>query len=158
GRNEKRIALILNFAHQSQAIDTSFVRGIVLHGELVYFPSAHPLRAVFKEKKVVHGKVIPRGYEHVSHLLNEYASTLGNNPWLEDFPAIWEKATPARVNEAWILKDAQGFALPLPASHPALWELFALGGGNPLTVFGTWNGFTFTPLAAWEAERLVNLL
>ena len=157
GRNEKRIALILNFAHQSQAIDTGFMRGLVLRGELVYFPSAHPLRAVFKEKKVVEEKIIPRGYENVSDLLNDYASTLGNNPWLEDFPAIWESAIPARVNETWLLKDVQGFALPLPASHPSLWELFALGGGHPLTVFGTWNGFTFTPLAAWDAERLVNL-
>ena len=158
GRNEKRIALILNFAHQSQAIDTSFVRGLVLHGELVYFPSAHPLRAVFREKKVIDEKIIPRGYEGVSDLMYDYASSLGKNPWLDDFPAIWEKATPARANEAWVLKDVQGFALPLLASHPSLWELFALGGGHPLTVFGTWNGLAFTPLTAWEAERPVNLL
>jgi hypothetical protein len=158
GRNEKRIALILNFTHQSQPLDASLMQGLVLRGELVYFPGAHPLRAIFKEKKVVNEKIVPRGYENVSGLLNDYASVLGTNPWLDDFPAIWEKATPAHVSKGWMLTDVQGFALPLPASHPSVWELFALSGGHPLTVFGTWNGFTFTPLTAWESERLVNLL
>lgn len=158
GRNEKRIAQILNFAHQSQPIDASLVQGLVLQGELVYFPGAHPLRAIFKDKKVVNEIIVPEGYESVNDLLDHYAAALGNNPWLDDFPAILENATPARVNEGWILMDSQGLCVLMPASHPSAWELFALGGGGPLTIFGTWNGFRFTPLAAWEAERLVNLL
>jgi len=158
GQHEQRIALILNFAHQSQALDLSLVQGLVLHGELVYFPGAHPLRGIFKDKKVVDQKFAPHGHESVGDLLNNYASALGNNPWLEDFPAILENTTPAHVKESWIIKDAQGFTLPLPASYPSAWELFALGGGHPLTIFGTWDGFLFTPLTAWESERLVNLL
>jgi hypothetical protein len=158
GRDEKRIAQILNFAHQSQAMDASLVQGLVLQGELVYFPAAYPLRAIFKDKRVVNEKVVPHGYRSVHDLLQSYAFMLGSNPWLEDFPAILETATPMRANEGWLLKDAQGYVLSLPASHPSAWELFALGGGRPLTVFGTWDGFAFTPLAAWEAERLVNLL
>lgn len=158
GQNEKRIALLLNFAHQSQALDLSLMQGLVLNGEIVYFPGAYPLRGIFKEKKVVNEKITPRGYENISDLLNNYAAALGKNPWLEDFPAILEGAIPMQVNENWILKDTQEFILPLPPSHPSAWELFALGGGHRLTVFGTWDGFVYTPLAAWEAERLVNLL
>lgn len=158
GREEKRIAQILNFAHQSQAMDASLVQGLVLQGELVYFPGAHPLRAIFKDKKAVNEKVVPHGYESVHDLLANYASALGNDPWLEEFPAIMETVTPMRVNEAWILKDTQGYVVPLPSAHPSAWELFALGGSHPLTVFGIWDGFTFTPLAAWESDRLVNLL
>ena len=158
GQNEKRIALVVNFAHQSQALDLSLVQGLVLHGEIVYFPGTYPLRGIFKEKKIVNAELIPHGYESVSVLLGNYASALGNNPWLEDFPAILENAIPMRINENWILKDAHGFILPLPVSHPSAWELFALGGGHPLTVFGTWDGFIFTPLTAWASERLVNLL
>ena len=158
GKNEKRLALILNFAHQSQPMDASLVQGLVLQGELVYFPGAHPLRAIFRDKKVVNETITPTGYGSVHELLNNHAAVLGSNPWLEDFPAILETATPARANEAWILVDAQGYYIPMPASHPSAWELFALGGGHPLTVFGTWNGFQFTPLTAWDSTRLVNLL
>ena len=158
GQHEQRLALILNFAHQSQALDLSLMQGSVLHGELVYFPSAHPLRAIFKDKKVINDKVIPCGYQGVDDLLGKYAFALGVNPWLEDFPAILDNTTPARVKENWILKDTQGLYLPLPASHPSAWELFSLGGGHPLTVFGTWDGFNFTPLTAWESGRLVNLI
>jgi SWIM zinc finger len=157
GQNEKRIALILNFAHQSQPLDTSLVQGLVLHGELIYFPGAHPLRAIFREKRVVDLRILPRGYQSLSELLDHYASALGDNPWLEDFPVILENVIPTPLNEGWVLKDGKGFILPLPASHPSVWELFALGGGQPLTLFGTWDGFTFTPLTAWESKRLVNL-
>ncbi|HEU0291854.1 MAG TPA: SWIM zinc finger family protein [Anaerolineales bacterium] len=158
GRVEKRIALILNFAHQSQPMDASLVQGLVLQGELVYFLGAHPLRAIFREKRVVNEKVVPQGFKSVRDLLDSYAVALGYNPWLENFPAVLEMATPMRVHAGWVLKDTEGYILPLPASHPSAWELFALGGGHPLTIFGTWDGSTFTPLAAWESERLVNLL
>lgn len=158
GRNESRIAKILNFAHQSQPMDAGLVQGLVLNGELVHFPGGYPLRAVFRENEAVNRKFVPRGYGGMNDLLDDYATVLGRNPWLDDFPAILENVIPAHVNENWILKDAQGFVLSLPASYPSAWELFALGGGHPLTVFGTWDGFVFTPLTAWESGRLVNLM
>lgn len=158
GQSEKRVAQILNFAHQSQPMDASLVQNTVLEGELVFFPGAYPLRAIFKEKEVTGKTILPQGYKSVSDLLDHYALALGANPWLESFPAILACVTPARAEERWMLKDPQGFVLPLPVSYPAAWELFALGGGHSLTLFGTWDGFTFTPLAAWALERLVNLL
>lgn len=158
GQNEKRIALILNFAHQSQPMDASLMQGLVLHGELVYFPGAYPLRATFKTKTVVDIRIVPHGYGNVREMLDHFASTIGCNPWLDEFPVVLEKVIPLHLNEGWIIKDVQGTILPLPASHPSAWDFFALGGGHPLTIFGTWDGFTFTPLTAWESERLVNLL
>jgi hypothetical protein len=158
GQDRQRLALVLNFAHQSQPMDASLVQGLVLRGELVYFPGAHPLRATFKNKEIVDKRIVPLGYACAGDLLDRYASALGDNPWLEAFPAVLEDITPARVNEGWMLWDVQGYVLPLPASYPSAWELFALGGGHPLTVFGTWDGFAFTPLTAWDAGRRVNLL
>jgi hypothetical protein len=158
GQGNKRMALVLNFAHHSQPMDAGLVQGLVLHGELVYFPGACPLRAIFKDKKLVDKKVVPSGYATAQDFLDGYASALGNHPWLENFPAVLETTIPARTNENWVLRDKEGNLLPLFASHLSAWELFALSGGHPLTVFGTWDGFAFTPLTAWESERLVNLL
>jgi len=158
GQSQKRVAQILNFAHQSQPMDASILQGMVLEGELVFFPGAYPLRAIFKGKKVSNKNITPQGYPCVRDLLDHYALALGTNPWLENFPAVLERVTPTRAKENWVVKDPEGCVLPLPASHPSAWELFALGGGHPLTLFGTWDGSTFLPLTAWASERLVNLL
>lgn len=158
GQDEKRIALILNFAHQSQAVDASLTHGLALDGELVFFPGAHPMRAILKEKRIVDKSITPQGLYTIHELLENYASALANNPWLEYYPAILQEVTPTQVKDNWMLQDSKRFTLPLPAAYPAAWELYALGGGSPLTIFGIWDGFAFAPLAAWQTGRIVNLI
>lgn len=158
GQNEARIALSLNFAHQSQAMEASLTHGLILDGRLVFFPGTYLMRAIFKDKRIVNESITPQGFHTINEFLEQYASALGGNPWLEIYPAILQEVIPVQTKANWMLRDSHGFALPLPASYPAAWELFALGGGGPLTIFGTWDGFTFTPLSAWHMGRIVNLI
>ena len=157
GRQTKRPAQVLNFAFRSQPLDASLVPGLVLRGELVFFPSAYPLRAVFRHKQVAEPSFTPGGYTGVTQLLDEYSTALGRNPWLEVWPAVLEGSTPLHTETTWTLRDGQGCALPLSAQFPSAWELFALAGGRPLVLFGTWDGGAFRPLAAWADERYVAL-
>jgi hypothetical protein len=158
GQNEARIALSLNFAHHSQAMDDSLTQGLILDGRLVFFPGTYLMRAIFKDKRIVNESITPQGFHTINEFLGHYASALGSNPWLEIYPAILQEVIPVQTQANWMLQDSHGFALPLPTSYPAAWELFALGGGGPLTIFGTWDGFTFTPLSAWHTGRIVNLI
>lgn len=155
GEFSRRPALILNFAYRAQPLDTSLVPGQVLRGELVFYPGAYPLRAVFREKQIDQHIFTPAGFETLGPFLEEYASALGKNPWLENFPVVLEKMIPVRVEQTWYLKDNQNQGLPLAAQSTSSWELFALAGGRPLTVFGLWDGFSFTSLTAWDADRCV---
>ena len=158
GQNEARIALSLNFAHQSQAMEASLTHGLILDGRLVFFPGTYLMRAIFKDKRIVNESITPQGFHTINEFLEQYASALGGNPWLEIYPAILQEVIPVQTKANWMLRDSHGFALPLPASYPAAWELFALGGGGPLTIFGTWDGFTFTPLSVWQMSRIVKLV
>jgi hypothetical protein len=98
----------------------------------------------------------------IAGLLAEYAAALGEDPWLDSWPAVLE-ATPARspVPRAGgtggvvppgqhCLSDANGHALPLHPGAGDCWPLFALSGGRPLTVAGEWSPRGLWPLTAWD--------
>ena len=156
GHETRRPAQLLNFAHRTQPLDTSLISGLVLRGELAYFPGAYSLRAVFKHKQTAHISFIPAGLPDLSIFQDQYASALGVNPWLELFPAVLENLIPVSVGPRWFLRDPAGLSMPLAAQFSAPWELFALSGGHPLTISGTWDGFAFTPFCAWSAERKIH--
>jgi hypothetical protein len=157
GKSGNKAAQIINFAFRGQPFDASLVPGADLRGELVYFPGAAPLRAVFKDKQLVEPAFVPNGFASVAFFLDAYASALGRNPWLEVFPAVLEYVTPEKVGISWLLRDSHNEALPLSVRFSSQWELFALSGGHPVTVFGQWDGFSFLPLAVWAGKRNIQL-
>jgi hypothetical protein len=157
GKSGNKAAQIINFAFRGQPLDASLVPGAALRGELVYFPSAALLRAVFKEKQTVEPVFVPSGFSDLSAFFDAYAATLGKNPWLDVFPAVLEGVVPLQTGQKWLLCDSQKQALPLSTHFSSPWELFALSGGHLLTVFGLWDGFVFLPLAAWDNSRCVDL-
>lgn len=157
GKSGKQAAQIINFAFRGQPLDASLVPGATLRGELVYFPGAVPLRAVFKEKQLVEPTFVPNGFAHVTVFLDAYAIALGRNPWQEIFPAVLGNVTPEKVRTSWLLRDSHNEALPLSARFSSPWELFALSGGEPVTVFGLWDGFSFLPRAVWAGKRNIQL-
>ena len=157
GKTSKRLAQILNFAFRAQPMDASLAPGLVLRGDLVYFPGAYPLRAVFRQKQLIDLPFTPTGFPTLSIFLEEYAVALGQNPWLEAFPAVFENVTPIQDGQAWLLCDSQDQALPISKRFTSPWELLTLSGGHPLTVFGLWDRFELIPQAAWEKGRYVRL-
>lgn len=157
GKASQKAAQILNFAFRAQPLDASLSPGLTLRGELVHFPGAAPLRAIFKNKQVVEPAFVPFGFPNFSTFLDDYAAALGQNPWLEVFPAILENVIAVNAENIWLLRDSNNAALPVSVHSSSPWELFALSGGHPLTIFGLWDGFALNPMAAWDGERYVGL-
>ncbi len=157
GRETRQPAQILNFAYRNQPLDISLIAGRAFRGELVYYPGALPLRALFKEKQVLDSAFEPAGYKTLSGFLSAYADALGRDPWIEDYPVILQAVTPVLTNDRWYVCDAAGEALPLPEKYAAGWSLFSLSGGAPLTVFALWDGWVLLPKTAWLDGREVVL-
>ncbi len=155
GHSTDRPALLLHFAHASQPLDASLVPGTCFEADLVFFPSAFPLRALIKQRQ---GSAsawdrMP-GYPTITAAIQAYASALAANPWLERFPLALPAAVPVRRGEQWWLRDAEGRRLPITPHFERGWELLALSGGNPLGVFGEWNGESLRPLSMWAGRFL----
>ncbi len=164
GRQGHKPAQIINFAFRTQPMDASLIPGVTLRGELVYFPGAFPLRAVFKNKQIIPAPFLPTGSPHFSAFLEAYAAALGLNPWLEVFPVVIHGLQSLPILEGlhsapqrWLLRDSQNRVIPISAQFRSTWELFAISGGGPVTIFGLWDGFVFLPMVVWDGGRFVRL-
>ena len=129
------------------SLDESLAVGSEADADLVFYPAAVPLRAVVLAR---HGTAEggPPEAGTVAGLLDGYAAALGQDPWLDTWPAVLA-ATPAR-SPVPCLADADGRALPLHPGAGDCWPLFAMSGGNPLTVAGEWTPRGLWPLTAWD--------
>jgi hypothetical protein len=148
GEATNRAAMILHFAHAQQPLDTSLVIGTTLDAELIFYPGAYGLRALVKERfsDAQQAEIWP-GYETISVAMVEYAAAIACNPWIEKFPVALKAVTPVKRGEVWVLRDADGRALPLHPRFELRWELLAFGGGRPLALFGEWDGDQVRPLS-----------
>jgi hypothetical protein len=147
GQRTGRPALVLSFAAAGQSLDNSLPVGTVTDADLAFYPAAVPLRALLAARHDTSPGGVPSGAS-IAGLLAEYAAALGEDPWLDTWPAVLE-ATPARAPVP-CLYDAAGDALPLHPGAGDCWPLFALSGGHPLTVAGEWTPRGFWPLTAWD--------
>ena len=147
GRDTGRAALVLSFAAVGQSLDDSLAVGTEVDADLAFYPAAVPLRALLATRRDTFPGRPPPG-DTVTGLLAGYAAALGEDPWLDTWPVVLE-ATPARAPLP-SLYDAADDAVPLHPGAGDCWTLFALSGGEPLTVAGEWTPRGLWPLTAWD--------
>jgi hypothetical protein len=152
-----RPALALAFAAPGQPLDRSLVPGTALDAELVFFPGAHPLRALVKRRHGPPGPLDGMPGNGIGAATAAYAAALARSPWIERFPLALAGVTPLRDGERWLVRDADGLALPLARRFARGWRLVALSGGRPLALFGEWDGDALLPLSAWAEGRFAVL-
>ncbi len=168
GAHCDRAALVLNFmpVGQSRAALTPqslFVPGDCFKGEMTFFPSAHPLRALVKERADTDSAEGERlgnafrteiGFAELSTAVAAYTAALARNPWLERFPLLMRGVTPQHDGDRWLMRDAANCCLPLAKQFDGGWRLLAESGGRPLWLFGEWDGGTLLPLSMWGESGL----
>ncbi|MBD1909045.1 MULTISPECIES: SWIM zinc finger family protein [unclassified Leptolyngbya] len=148
-------ALSLDFAHGQQPFEQSLMPGTGLEAELVFYPSAYPVRALMKTRQeAVMLSKAPPGRESIGEAIAHYSKALATCPWLERFPLLLADVTPRWEAQSWLLQDRQGAVLPLsPRMEPNKgWQLLALSGGQPLTLFGEWNGASLSVFSVWAED------
>lgn len=98
---------------------------------------------------------VPDG-DGITAALAAYGDALSDDPWLEGWPVVLSGVTPVPGEDGWQLADeAAGTALPVDPrclGHTNLWQLAAIAGGRPLTVFGECGHRGITPLTTWDPD------
>ncbi|WP_442814635.1 SWIM zinc finger family protein [Streptomyces sp. NBC_01808] len=172
GAGTERMALLLAYGAAGRAPEQSLPTGLVLDAELAYYPGAYPLRAALG---TVHAgprtpaarggreeRAVPPG-AGIAAVAAAYGAALAADPWLEGIPAVLTDLVPVpeEGDEGWQLAERTGDrALPLhPAAGrgPGVWQLLAVSGGGPVTVFGEFGHAGFRPLTTWSAGTAVPL-
>ncbi|MES3020746.1 MAG: SWIM zinc finger family protein [Pseudomonadota bacterium] len=160
GRQSGRWAMLLQFSAGSQALPPPLIPGTRHQGTLHFYPGANPLRVAFGADMALcesaAGDAAATGAAPAA-MLDEYAHALARNPFLEPQPVLLDQVAPHYVAEPaphWLLRAADGGAVPVDIRFGHGWQMHALAGGVPATVFGLWNGCTLLPLAITVNDRL----
>lgn len=164
GKSSNAPALLLDFAVGNQSLDTTYQVGSGLEAELVYYPSAQPLRAVLRgdARSLAVFEELP-GCIDISAALQAYARALSCDPWLERWPMGLRHVTPVTVLQAgeariWKLQDAEGRQVPMNTDEEVGWSLVGISGGRPLDVFGEWDGEGLMVLSASQGRRVLAVM
>ncbi|MFE5541485.1 SWIM zinc finger family protein [Streptomyces sp. NPDC056492] len=157
GLGSGRPALVLDFGPPGRPPALSLPVGLVVEAEARFRPGTAGLRADLGERSAAAAPDrVPAGVG-TGAALEAYGAALREDPWLDAWPVVLGPVIPIPGEPGWQLADAEGTsALPVtPAaagsgSRSGLWQLAALSGGGPVTVFGECGHRGFTPLTAWH--------
>ncbi len=155
----QRYALLLEYTVGDRSFEFTFQPGQAVETEMVYYPGAFPLRAWYKEPLHLSETTFDPVAPYTSHtqLLTAYAQALSQHPLLPQFPACLDQVIPHQIGTQCGLIDSRQQRLPLPPDYPKNWDLLATAGGQPIRVFGEWDGFSFFPLALADRDLWISL-
>ena len=160
GINSQKAALVLSFTHgRRQPLDTSLVPGASFEGKLLFYPGTGVQRALVVNRLesnnvgATNSSRLGLGVVNIEAAIATYTHALSENPWLAEFPMVLSQVWPRYQAGRWYLQDADKQQLPISPSFEAGWEMLAMSGGQPLCLFGEWDGELFSPLSAWSEQR-----
>jgi SWIM zinc finger len=166
GRESGKTVLVLDFAFGSMGFGSAWLNGYTYRTEVVFYPSAYPLRVVTKTIETGQSFSQIVGYQDFIHFFESYSTALSLNPWLSVYPALLAQVIPVFSEGIFFLIDTNKKILPVSNANERFemskgrvdevgWKLMALSGGKPISVFGEWNGGVFSPLSVFSEGRLV---
>ncbi len=155
GLQQQRFALLLDYVHHRQSLPSDLFPGSSWSASVVFYDAANPQRAILKHPQAIATEPfhLP-GYPDIEQGLDVYAEALAVSPWCDRIPLTLNQILP--LNAGTQLRDSSGQTLPLSPQFQQGWQLMALSGGQPLTLFGEWDGHYYLPLAVISPERLVS--
>lgn len=161
GQEQQQYALLLDYVFGFGGYDQSYLTGSLIKGRLHYYAKLVQQRAVLPsfELETAASEVQPQEYTSLNELLEAYAKQLEVYPWLNNFPATLSKVSVfVNAQQQLLLYDQHQVPIELPIlPEIVIWKLAAISGGQPISLFGEWNGLQFMPLSVPQATGVLAL-
>jgi hypothetical protein len=161
GLESTRFALLIDYNFNQQGFPPGLETGHFYKGKIAYYPSAYPQRALVPDnlttQKAAWGSITIQGISNFEKFAEIYAEVLATQPWLLTFPVLFSEVSAVRQQDRFYLMDCEKSLLPIQAMENTAWQILALSAGQPVVVFGVWDGTGFIPLSVLANERLVIL-
>lgn len=131
--------------------------GAQFEGELAFYPSRQPLRALVKTRsdaRPTDATLGPAADATIEAGLRRFAEALAANPWMQRWPLVLAGVRLIQEQQSWLLADVQDTGLPLRPSFARglqLWRLLSMSGGGAMMVLAEWDGESALPLSAVDA-------
>lgn len=154
GIHSKRNALILQFFVRGQStIVNPLAPGTTIQAELVYYPSAAPLRAIIKQQMTVPSDHTFNGFTGWEEVVAEQTAISAVWPVYNDQVYTIATLTPIWHQEQWWLQDSRQQLMPVKKGFAHIWKLLALSGGAPLHMAVTGRETQYEPIGVWHEQE-----
>lgn len=158
GEKSHELALILDFLWGSTNFFPEYTFGGLYKGEVIYYPGATPVRALFKAPAPFKGTFNGKGgFKTLQQMTFFFAKALQRNPWLVSYPCLLNNIQVIQQKGVFLVMDQAKQALPLNNRPEGHWKLLALTSDQPLSIFGLWDGEVFHPQSVFALNRLINI-
>lgn len=141
-------AVLVDFAPvaTTSAASSHFAPGEAFSGELVFYPSAAPLRAVLASREAREASPTSLPGSTISSMLDTYDQYRARQLWLEQWPVTLAAPTCGRLNKVgvWVSDATAAIAVDPRAQDEAL----VLTGVTIHSITGLWDGQFFMPTMA----------
>lgn len=158
GLKKQQFALLLDFSFGNVGYEQQYFTDTVIQSSLVYYSTLSPQRAICENYQLLEKTTLEvdecNSCDSFEQLLTIYAKALNQNPWVINQPTILKEIQPIydTKKEQLYLVDNQNCIIPTVAlAEEALWKLLAMSGGQPIQLFGEWNGHLFSPISVLDA-------
>lgn len=159
GLESKFMGMILDYAWGNQEFMTLWEEGKLFRGEIKLYPSSFPLRVMVEsyqhvaETRVAHYAAYP----NIDVFFQAYAKAIALNPLLPKFPLCIKNVRVLSSDEKIFLIDEEDKHLECNCDDKIKWAFLAVGSGNPMKVFATWDGHRLSPKSVLLNKRFISL-
>jgi hypothetical protein len=150
GTQGNRYALVLQFIIRGQGSQLALTPGVFIDAELVFYPSAAPLRAIIKHQVNTGATNIIQSFAHWKDVA-ETETILGSQlPFRTERPFIISHLKPVQHNQQWWLQDKMMNIMRMKNSDKKIWKILSLSGGQPLSIAVIGKEDQFEPVGIWQ--------
>ncbi|WP_299253696.1 SWIM zinc finger family protein [uncultured Cytophaga sp.] len=158
GSQTNTFALVLQFIVRGQGKQLLLSQGIQIEAELVFYPSAAPLRALIKRQVNSSIPIEVAGLENWDAVFEKRSNLLSLLPFLPTQPFIIENVQAMNQNGLWYIFDKDQRAIPIPIECTGIYKWLSISGGVPVSMsLLALETNKFMPLGIWHQEAYYSL-
>ncbi|MDR2761541.1 MAG: SWIM zinc finger family protein [Planctomycetaceae bacterium] len=179
GIQSGRFLLYLQFAvskwtkasGKSASFAETYIPGSIIDAEAVFWSGTGRLRGKFLDDKTIvlptekAAKELLKGFFvtnnialSITNFLDNQAERLSFQPWFEIIPAWFGDTVvcpPKNPDDSWTIQDGR-YILPLVKGD--YWKMLAISYGEPVKIFGEWDGRQLKPLSVIAENKFYSLV
>lgn len=154
-----RPALLLEFAWGKQPFSPPLEVGRLVQADMTFYPGTFSFRVQAGEiqDSGLHAFKSEIGDNSIRTFLHRYGQVGARNPWIIDFPVVLNEVLPVYCKGNFVIVDRERNRVPLKISETQMWRLMLLSAGNPLSLFGEWDGEALAPISILGGQEVLPL-
>jgi hypothetical protein len=150
GTQSNEYALLLQFIVRGQGLQFNFSPGMFVQAELVFFPSAVPMRALVKRQITTDAVSQLSKFENWQKVAETETMLNELLPFRSERPFIVSRLKPVAFNQQWWLQDEQKRIMQIKNDYKNIWKLLSISGGESVDMAVVGKEDQYEPLGIWQ--------